>query len=153
MDFSKFDKQFDIEGLKQDMKEAAENGTDFPEIPEGTYEVKIDKMELAETGPNSKQPGSPMVKIQFRITDGKFKNSCIFFNQVVTLGFQLHIVTTFLRSLGSGIAIDFSGYAALAELLMDVHEAIDGKLEYALKYGKNSKGFNTYEIVEVFEVE
>jgi len=34
---------------------------------------------------------------------------------------------------------------------MDIHEAIDGKLEYGLKYGKNSKGYNTYEITDVFE--
>lgn len=154
MDFSKFDKMFDVDGLKKDMNEAAKNGGgDFPEIPTGTYEVKIDKMELGETGPNSKQPGSPMVKVQFRIADGPYKNSCIFMNQVVTQGFQLHIVTEFLRSLGSGLEIGFENYSQLGELLLDVHEAINGKLEYALKYEKNNKGFFTYHITEIFEVE
>ena len=36
---------------------------------------------------------------------------------------------------------------------MDIHEAISGKLEYALKYSKNSKGYNRFEITEIYEVE
>lgn len=153
IDFSKFDKAFDIEGLKKDLAEAAENGGNYAEIPAGTYEVKIDKMEIGETGPNSKQPGSPMFKVQFRILDGDFKNSCIFMNQVMTQGFQLHIVKQFLDSLESGLEVEFQSFEQFANLIMDIHEEIDGSLEYGLEYGENSKGFKTYKIVEVFEKE
>lgn len=71
-------------------------------------------------------------------------------NQVVTQGFQIHIANEFLRSLDSGIDIEFESYSQYAQLLMDVAEAIDGQLEYAVEYGER-KGFNTFTIAEVFE--
>lgn len=149
MDFSKFDKQVDLEGLKQDIAEAAENGGgDFKEVPVGTYEVAITKLELGESSKND-----PMVKVWFKILDGEFKNSIIFMNQVVTRGFQIHIVDEFLKSLETDVDIYFESYSQYNEVLLDVFEAVNGKLEFALKYGKNDKGFNTYEITEVFEVE
>lgn len=154
IDYSKFDKAFDLDSLKNDIKEAAENGTgDFPEIPVGQYEVKVEKMELGETGPKSKRPGSPMFKCQFRILDGHYKNSCIFYNQVITEGFQIHLVKKFLESLGTSLAVEFDSFSQFADLLLDMMEEIDGKLEFALNYGENNKGFKTYEIEEVFEVE
>ena len=73
-------------------------------------------------------------------------------NQVITRGFQIHIVDEFLRSLDTDIDIVFESYSQFNELLMDVFEAIDGNFEYGLKYGEN-KGFNTFEITDVFEVE
>ena len=40
----------------------------------------------------------------------------------------------------------------LDDLLMDVVEACEEqKLAFALEYGVNNKGFNTYKIVEIFE--
>ena len=150
MDFSKFDKQIDLEGLKHDIEDSA-NG-DFKEVPHGNYEVAITKLELGETGPNSKTPGAPMVKVWFKILEGEYKNSLIFMNQVITQGFQIHIVDEFLRSLETDIDIVFESYSQFNELLMDVFEAIDGNFEYGLKYGEK-KGFNTFEITDVFEVE
>lgn len=149
LDFSKFDKMVDIEGLKNDIREAEENGGlgNFEEVPHGTYEVKVEKMELKES-----KKGDPMVSIWFKILNGNFKNSIIFMNQVITRGFQVHIVDELLRSMDSGINIGFVSYQEYAQLLMDVHEAIDGKLEFCLEYGEN-KGFNTFKITEVFEVE
>lgn len=73
-------------------------------------------------------------------------------NQVITKGFQIHIANEFLRSLDSGSEISFETYSQYAQLLMDVHEAVDGQLEFAVEYGEK-KGFNTFEIVDVFEVE
>lgn len=155
IDYSKFDKAFDVEGLKKDVKEVEANGGsgNFRDVPVGKYEVKIEKMELGETGPKSKVPGSPMVKIQFRITAGDYKNSCLFMNQVITQAFQIHQIDEFLRSLDSGVEIVFESFAQFADLLMDVMEAIDGRLEYALNYGETNNGFKTFEIEEVFEVE
>jgi hypothetical protein len=38
------------------------------------------------------------------------------------------------------------------DFCMDIHESIDGRLEYLLDYGL-SKGYNTYAIEEVFDAE
>ena len=45
MDFSKFDKMVDIEGLKKDIADVEANGGggDFKDVPHGSYEVAIDK--------------------------------------------------------------------------------------------------------------
>lgn len=79
MDFSKFDKAVDIEGLKHDIEEAKENGGNRREVPHGDYEVKVQKMELTES-----KKGDPMVSIWFKILTGEFKNSLLFYNQVIT---------------------------------------------------------------------
>lgn len=157
MDFSKFDKMVDTAGLEEDIKAAAENNMEFKEVPEGTYEVKVEKMELVETGDKSKTPGMPMVSIWFKILNGEYKNSLIFYNKVImgtsNDGFMIHSNNELLRSLESSLVIEFHSYSQYAQLLLDIHEDIDGKLEYALKYGENNKGFKTYEITDVFEVE
>lgn len=147
MDFSKFDKQVDLEGLKHDVEDAKENSGDFKEVPHGTYEVSVNKMELTES-----KKGDPMVSIWFKILNGDFKGSLIFYNQVITQGFQIHLNNQLLRSMDSGIDIEFESYSQYAQLLMDVHEAIDGNLEFGLEYGEK-KGFNTFKITDVFETE
>jgi hypothetical protein len=149
MDFSKFDKAINIDELKKDIQEAESNSGngDYKEVPVGEYEVRITKLELAES-----KKHDPMVVCWFKILNGEFKNSLIFMNQVITRGFQIHIANDFLRSLDSGLEIEFESYEQYSNLLMDVIEAIDGKFEYALEYGEN-KGFNTFKITEIFEVE
>lgn len=149
IDFSKFDKAIDVEGLKKDIGEAAQNGGGGQrrEVPHGKYEVKIEKLELTES-----KKGDPMVTCWMRILKGEYEKSLIFMNQVVTQGFQIHIVNEFLRSMDCGVEITFESYSQYSQLLMDVHEAIDGQLEFALEYGEN-KGFNTFKITEVFDAE
>lgn len=164
MDFSKFDKAIDKEGLKHDIEEAAENGGNYKEVPVGTYEVKIDKMELTQSNTDSNgnardksKPQNPMVSIWFKILAGEYKGSLIFYNKVIfgtsNDGFMIHSNNEFLRSLDSGIEVEFTSYSQYAKLLLDIAEAIDGNLEYALAYGENKQGFKTYEITEVYEVE
>ena len=91
-----------------------------------------------------------MVSVWFNIISGDFTKSKLFMNQVITKGFQIHIANEFLRSLDSGCVISFETYAQYGQLLMDVHEAVDGKLEYAVEYGEK-KGFPTFTITEVFD--
>jgi len=147
--WEKFDKVIDVEGLQKDVKEAAENGTgSFKEVPHGEYEVEVNKMELIAS-----KKGDPMVTIWFKVVSGEYKGSLIFFNQVITQGFQIHIVNELLRSMDTGLDIEFKTYKQYGNLLMDVMEEIDGQLEFALKYGEGKKGFSTYEITDVFEVE
>lgn len=148
MDFSKFDKQVDLEGLKKDVAEVEKNGGgNYVEVPHGTYEVSITKMEL-----NESKKGDPMVTIWFKILSGQFKNSLIFYNQVITQAFQIHMVKDFLKSLETGENVDFESYTQYGQLLMDLHELIDGNLEYGLEYGEK-KGFNTFKITEVYDAE
>lgn len=145
MDFSKFDKQVDLEGLKKDIEDSANN--DFKTVPHGSYEVAINKLELGESS-----KGDPMVKVWFKIVSGEYKGSLIFMNQVITRGFQIHIVDELLRSLETDVDIYFDSYSQYNELLMDVFEAVDNKFEYGLKYGEK-KGFDTFEITDVFELD
>lgn len=149
VDFSKFDKAVDLDGLKEDIKEAAENGGgNREEVPKGEYEVKIDKMELTTS-----KKGDPMFTCWFKILAGDFKNSLIFMNQVINQGFQIHIVKEFLRSLDTEYEVDFESYTQFEQLVLDIHEAVDGQLEFVLDYGETNKGFPTFTITEVFEVE
>lgn len=149
IDYSKFDKQVDLEGLKADIKEAEENGGNgnYVDVPHGTYEVSVSKMELGES-----KKGDAMVTIWFKILSGQFKNSLIFYNQVITQGFQISMVKKFLKSMDSGVDIEFESYKQFGQLLMDVHEAIDKTLEFGLEYGEK-KGFNTFKITDVYDVE
>ena len=149
MDFSKFNKAVDLNALKHDIEEAEQNGGsgDYKEVPAGTYEVKIEKMEIKES-----KKGDPMLSVWFKVLTGEWENSRIFMNQVITQGFQIHICNTFLRSLDTGLDVVFDDFEQYANLVMDVHEKIDEQqLEFALKYGKTDKGFSTFEITEVFE--
>jgi len=149
MDFSKFDKDIDIEGLKADIKDAEQNKQDkYKDVPHGSYEINIDKLELTTS-----KKGDPMVSCWMNIIEGEFKKNKIFMNQVITQGFQIHIANDFLRSLDSGLEIEFKNYTRYDALLMDIHEAIDNKKEYVIDYGENAKGFNTFKITEIFDVE
>lgn len=145
MDFSKFDKKVDLEGLKKDIEDAGNNV--FKEVPHGAYEVAINKLELGES-----KKGDPMVKIWFKIVSGEYKESLIFMNQVITKGFQIHLVDELLRSLGTDIDICFDSYSQYGELLETVFNEIEDNFEYALSYGER-KGFDTFEITDVFELD
>lgn len=149
INWDKFDNNVDVEGINEDLQNNKDNFGEFKEVPLGEYEVRVNQMELTTS-----KKGDPMLAIRFKILDGPFKNSLIFYNQVLTLGFQIHIVNEMLRSFDTGIEIpsEFKGYSTLNELILDVSEEIDAQgLEYALKYDENKKGYKTFEIMEVFE--
>ena len=113
----------DLEGLKNDIQNTAESTPEYKEVPHGTYEVKVEKMELTLS-----KKGDPMVSIWFRILNGEYKNSMIFYNQVVVQGFQVHLANEFLRSLDSGIDVEFNDYEQYSNLLMDIHESINREI-------------------------
>lgn len=150
--FDKWDKEIDTEGLAADVQEAAENGGEYKEVPHGDYEVEVSQMEL-----KASKKGDPMVSIWFKILDGEYKGSMIFMNQVITQGFQVHIVNEILRMMVSEMedapVIEFKSYKQYGNLIMDIFEAIDGSFEFALAYKKGKKDFSTFEITEVFVLE
>lgn len=145
--WDEFDEKIDTKGLKKDADEAAANGGGgFKEIPEGKYEVEVNKLELKKS-----KAGKPMLSIWFKILVGEYKGSTIFYNQVIDQGFGIHNANEMLRSLDSGVEIEFVNFKLYNNTLLDILEAVAGNLDYVLDYGKNSKGYNTYEIVDVFE--
>lgn len=152
--FEQWDNSVDMEGLQNDIKEAAENGGtgQYKEVPHGNYEVAVEQMEL-----KASKKGDPMVTIWFRIVDGDFKNSIIFYNQVITQGFQIHIVNEMLRmmvgEMENAPVIEFKNYKQYAELLMDIFEEISDNFEFNLSYQKGKKDFSVYEIKDVYVLE
>ena len=152
LDFSKIDKTVDLKGLQADVEEAKKNGGgDFPTIPAGKYEVRVETLEVKGT----KADGRPMLSVSFKILSGEYKNQRIFMNRVLygTKNDKNMIASAigFLEKLDSGVPISFNGYEPFRQLALDVAEAIDGKLEYAVDY--DDTRFNSVSIDEVFEVE
>ena len=145
----KWDKSVDTEGLANDVAEAEKNGGtgDYPEVPVGQYEIKIEKMELKESS-----KGDPMFSAWFRILSGDYENQLLFMNSVITQGFQIGNVNRFLRSLDAVEDVEFKNYAQYNNLIMDIMEAIDDMgLEYLIEYKKGKKDFPVYTIKDVFE--
>lgn len=143
--FDKFDKEFDVEGLKKDAADIAENGSgDFPEVPAGTYEVAMTECEL-----KASKKGLPMVSARFKILEGEYKNSLLFYNQTINKGFGLHRNNEFFKSMQLDLDIKFENFNQYADLMLDCAEAAEG-LVFALDYGEKN-GFPTFEINEVFE--
>lgn len=149
--FSKFNEMFDLNGLKNDIENAATNNGDFVEVPFGDYEVKISKIELGETGEKSKTPGMPMAKVWFTILAGDFKNQHIFMNQMLTTGFGIHRFCEFLRSLETDVNVSFENFEQFADVMAEVFNAVDGTGEYQLHYAQNAKGYSTYDIIQRFK--
>lgn len=146
--FEKWNSNVDLKGLQEDVKKAQEEGDnrEYEKVPHGEYEVKLDSLELVAS-----KKGDPMVKAQYTILQGKYKNSKLWMYQVVLQGFQIHIANNFLKSLKTDLNIEFVDYAQYANLLLDVAEFCDtNKLEFAIKYEDN-KGYDKFTITEVFE--
>lgn len=149
--FDKWNKEIDGAALQKDVQEAAENGKQFEEVPKGTYEVKVEKMEIVECK-SEKHKGEPMLSIWFKIVAGQRKDSLIFMNQLLVEGFQIHIANELMRSMDTGVAIEFDGnYEHYNNTILDVLEAC-ANLEFVLEYGESKKGYPTFKITDVFEV-
>lgn len=154
--FDKWDKAIDTEGLAKDVAEAAENGGqgNYKEVPHGDYEVVIQQMEL-----KASKKGDPMVSIWFKVVSGDYKGSIIFYNQVITQGFQIHNCNEMLRKIASEMkekpVIEFRTYKQYGELLMDIFEAVEDNYEYGLHYtaNKKNKQFSDFKVTEVYVLE
>ena len=60
IDFDKIDRSVDLKGLQADVEDAKKNGGgDFPTIPAGKYEVKLESMEIKGTKPIPTAPCWP----------------------------------------------------------------------------------------------
>lgn len=155
--FDKYAKKINAEELAASQKEIQNNasGGNYKEVPFGTYEVGVNKLECKLSSTNK-----PMVSIWFKILEGDFVNSMIFYNGIFTEDWMRHRVVKMLSSL-----LDDDAHEAEINLIlksgdvdeinnfcMDIQEEIDGQFEYLLEYGQK-KGYNTYSVKEVFTLE
>ena len=150
IDFDKINSSVDLEGLRKDVENASENGTgDFPTIPAGKYEVALVSLEIKGT----KKDNRPMLAVSFKILSGEYKNQRLFMNRVIygtkDDGRMIKSAVGWLNTLDSGVDVAFQDYKQFADLVMDVAEAIDGKIEYAVEYDDSQ--FNSIKITEVFD--
>lgn len=148
INYSKWDKEF---GVSADtVNNIKSNNTERVDVPFGKYEVKVQKMTLTES-----KKGEPMMSVWFNVLAGQYKNQYIFMNQMLTNEYGIHNANEFLRSLDSDVEIEWTGsYGKYAELIDTVFEAIKkAKLEYALDYSQNEKGYSVFRIEEVYDTE
>lgn len=152
MDFAKFDQQVNLDQLKSDAAEIVANGGmgDFPEIEAGTYQGKIEKLEIGET-----KDGRPMLKVQFRIKEDPHKNCCLFMNRVLygtkndanMIASAVGWLETLEPSEDVGPII-FESYSQFNNLVMDIAEDV-AELEYVVDYDESK--FNNIHIEQVLE--
>lgn len=147
--FDKWNKNVNADFMKDlDAQESGQGGN-YDNPPYGTYEVKIEKMELKES-----KKGDPMLQVLFKVLAGEQKGKTILMNQVILQPFQIHIANDFLRSLDTDIEVKFKDYGQYNEVILDVMEAVSAqKLEFALEFAENDKGYNVFTIKEVFDAE
>lgn len=143
--YSKWDSQYDLQGLVDDAASSDDN-QERKEVPVGLYETKVTKIEIVES-----KKGDPMLSIWFRIVSGDYKGQMLFYNQVITAGFTIKKACDMLSAI-SHTDVKFESFSQLQNVCEDIFNGVDGVYEYALEYSVNSKGFNTYEIKESFNV-
>lgn len=147
VDFNKWNEEFGGQEAIDALKEAENN--EYKELPDGSYVCTLDKLELGES-----KKGQPMVKGQFRITEGEFKKQCIFYNQVFTRGFPMHKALEFLRSLQvfEDAEVDFDGdFADFNDLLLDIaEEAQDAGLKFEIEKAADGE-YTRLTVADVFE--
>lgn len=156
--FDKYAKKINAEELAASQKEINDNssGGDYKEVPLGTYEVEVNKLECKLT----KETKKPVVSIWFKILEGDYANSMIFYNGVFTEDWMRHRVVKMLSALLNdptheaeiNLILKSGDVDEINNFCMDIHEEIDGQFEYLLDYGQK-KGFNTYDIKETYVLE
>jgi len=168
--FDKFNQNIDTKELEKDVLEAEKNGGggNYPEIPDGTYEVEVTGLTTKNNGTyapmevTASKKGSPMVRIIFKIRGGEHDGALIFYNQVIEQGFQINNVNNLLRSMELETVNEYmdkyagklflGDYRTYNDLLQDCAEEIESSgLTFGLHLGTNSKGYKTYSIEDVFE--
>ena len=150
--WSKFNEQVDLKSLRDEAEEIKKNGGtgDYPEIEEGTYHGKFEKLEIKAT-----KDGRPMLSAMFRITEGERKKSCLFMNRVLfgtkndanMIASAEGWLETLEPSEDIGPVI-FENYDQFEDLVLDIAEDI-AELEYDVYYDPDA--FNSVHIEEVYE--
>ena len=155
IDFSQFDTKINQEQFKKDLEQAKQNaGDDYPEVPEGKYTVKIERMEIRPT-----KNGEPMFSCMCRIIEGEHKKQCVFFNRKIYGNKEtdtwndakaVQTVIGWLDKLETETVPEFINYTQFNECVLDIFdECEEYKLELKIDYDPD--GFNPIKILEVYE--
>ena len=148
VDFNKFDEEVDLNALRQEVDSA--DDSQFDEVPDGTYDVSFDKMEIKETKAGDKL----MFAVQCNILEGDQKGRKIFFNRTIsgntspkwTNGQAIKSVCTWLDKLETETVPEFNGYADFADWVRDIFQEVQGRVGATVTY--KSKDFNPISIEE-----
>lgn len=152
VDFSAFDEQVDLNELQKEVQEA--DDSQFDDVPDGTYEVSFDKMEIKQTKAKDKL----MFSVQCSILDGDQKGRKIFFNRTIsgntspkwTNGMAIKSVCTWLDKLETDTVPEFVNYSDFADCVLDIFQEVQGKIGAEVTYKANN--FNQITINEAFDM-
>lgn len=154
VDFSKFEEKVDLSALQQEVAEAKDS--EFEDVPDGTYIVGIEKMEIKETKAGDKL----MFSVQCKIKEGDYKNRLIFFNRVISGnrnsekwndGKAIRSVMTWVNKLlnEDEAPVEFINYADFADQVLDVFQEVSKNIELEVNWAADK--FNPITINEVFD--
>ena len=160
--WSEFSKKVDFSNMKKDIEAAKKsNGSgEYKEVTPGTYNVQLSKMEVGECGEKSKNPGAPLLKVDFKILDGEFKKSHLFMNKVLytertdekwNMPKLMAGVLGWLESLDPSEDvgdITFESYEQFEDMVLDIAEDVSD-LTYEVDY--DPEAFNSIHISDVYE--
>ena len=141
-DFSAFDEQVDLIELQKEVQEA--DDSQFDDVPDGTYEVSFDKMEIKQTKAKDKL----MFSVQCSILDGDQKGRKIFFNRTIsgntspkwTNGMAIKSVCTWLDKLETDTVPEFVNYSDFADCVLDIFQEVQGKIGADVTYKATDQG-------------
>lgn len=151
IDFSKYDTEENLKQIRENANEVVDR--EYEEVPSGTYEVALSKLELDES-----KKGNLMVVAWYTILSGDYENQKLFQYQVVNDLGKINRIKPLLEMLSDKeIEVNFTTYAKYAELLEEIMEfSEENNLEYSLKYNikvKDDNEYKKFKILEVFEGE
>lgn len=153
IDFSAFDNNVDTEQLAQDVANAP--AQEFDEVPNGTYIVGFEAMEIKLTKAGDKL----MFAVQCKIKEGDQKGRMIFFNRVISGnkntekwndGRAIKSVITWLEKLETETVPEFFNYQDFADCVLDIFQEVKDVVEAEVEY--KADNFNPISIKEVFDV-
>lgn len=140
--------EFDTKVNNDDLKSISnDTNKEFVKLPHGEYIVSIASILMTKS-----QAGRPMLKVKFRVVEGEHTDKCIFMFQVCQTPLQIDICDKFLKSLKTDQNVFFENYKDYAELIKKIYFETKDKMEFKLKYSANKKGYDTFKIVEVYDI-
>ena len=159
----------EAQAIQKAMDEQKESRNRYKEVPAGEYHVVVDKLELGETS-----WGDAQITLWFKITDGEYKGSRIFYNGTFDEHFNHGINSTAIlladllddeELTSAQIAVILGKFeedqTVVADFLADAAEAMEElayDLDYTITKSKktNKKGQpyinKSYEILDVYDV-
>lgn len=147
----RFNTSVDLQGIRKDLFDMSGDSKKqevHEKVPYGTYEVRVEKMEIKES-----KKGDPMFSVWFRIIDGQYKNGMIFFNKLLTKGFLISACNDLMKSFKTGINIEFEDFIQYNDVIQNVFKKINNDgLEFAIEYSDNGRGYGDIQVTDVFEI-